>query len=184
MSLSRWRQYLNNELIPGFENSLKVVEPKVLDIGKSTSWNYKPFFPDSHFIVSDINPNSGADIIDDITDTTFDPNSFDGVIFNGVFEQIKSDIGAEGVYTFDNEGLIRDALDNIRKILQKGGLLLFGAPGLYFPRYGKDRDTGRRLLSVKQGIDLVRKAFKIVEVKAFYNNNDGLEYVYIIGIKR
>ena len=51
MKVSRWRKYLNDVLIPNFENSLGVVEAKVLDIGQSTTWDYRPFFHNSEFII-------------------------------------------------------------------------------------------------------------------------------------
>ena len=177
MIISKWRKYLNDVLIPNFENKIfenkiGVKKAEVLDIGQSTTWDYKPFFTNSEFIVSDINENCGRDVvIDDIRETKFEPNSFDGIIFNGVYEQIKLNIG-EGA-----KKSIFNVFENIEKILKKDGLLLFGAPGVAFPRYGKDRDTGRRLFHVSQAIGLIIP-LRVLEVKTFYSEK-GLQYIYI-----
>ena len=175
MKTSEWRRYLNTIILPSFENRLICRKPRVLDIGKSRHWDYRHFFPKSEFIVSDIDESLNPDVVDDIRNTEFESNSFDGVIFNGVYEQIKTEIGI-GINSIFNVS------ENLEKILKKDGLLLFGAPGSAFPRYGEDRDTGKRISGVIQAIDLITP-LKVLEVKAFYNEK-GLQYIYIIAIKK
>lgn len=184
MEVSKWRKYLNKNIYPRLEAMIK--KGKVLDIGKSGFWNYNIFFPNCQYIVSDNNKNLKPDweyVVDDISCSKFKDEEFDMVIFNGVFEQIKTEIKTDDLYICNGEMIMTRAFNEMRRILKKGGIIICGFPGDAFPRYGKDRDVGRRIKDVEHGFSWLSFFHNIIETKAFYDKGR-LQYLYIIAQKK
>ncbi len=183
MKVSKWREFLNQVIIPRLEDMIPK-GGKVLDVGKSGFWNYKVDFKNSEYIISDIDEKLEPDVVDDITCSKFKNDEFDMVIFNGVFEQIKGYIKmVDDLYVSEREGVIIEAFKGMRRILKKDGILVCGLPGNGFLRYGKDRDVGRRISGFYNGLEWVRYFCHILETKAFYSKGR-LQYLYIIGQKK
>ncbi len=163
--MSKQREYLNNKIIPYLEKTYLTNGGNVLDIGKSTSWSYRAFFPKSNFLQSDTDEKLNPDFVDDICCSMFASEHWDMILFNGVFEQVKGDIN--------------DAFSELYWILKKDGILVCGMTGFSFPKYGDGHtDTGRRIATIEEALCFLRK-FQILDFKAFYEGN-ALKYIYLI----
>lgn len=181
MKVSKWREHLNKRIYPHLEEMIG--KGKVLDIGKSGFWDYRIYFPNSEYIISDRDTRLKPDVIDNIACSKFKDGEFDMVIFNGVFEQVEGNIKTDDLYISKREGVMIRVFNEMRRILKKDGILVCGLPGNGFPRYGKDRDVGRRISDFHNGLEWVYYFCHILETKAFYNKGR-LQYLYIIGQKK
>jgi SAM-dependent methyltransferase len=89
---SKGREYLNRKLMPYFASFFKNGD-RILFVGRHPKWDYSIFFNGPHkqceYIVSDIDKETNPDVIDDITQSKFETNSFDGVIIIGIFDSFK-----------------------------------------------------------------------------------------------
>lgn len=95
---TRGREYLNRKLMPHFASFFKDGD-KVLFVGRHPLWDYSPFFNSParqcEYIVSDIDDGyqPTADVIDNIGESKFATDNFDGVILVGVFDSLKNTTG-------------------------------------------------------------------------------------------
>lgn len=181
MKVSRWRKYLNKEIYPRLEEMIG--RGKVLDIGKSGFWDYRLYFPNSEYIISDRDTELKPDVMDNIACSKFKDGEFDMVIFNGVFEQVEGNIKTDDLYISRREGVMTRVFDQMKRILKRKGIIVCGLPGDGFPRYGKDRDRGRRIKDFYGGLAWVNCFCDILETKAFYDKGR-LQYLFIIGQKK
>ena len=131
----------------------KNVIGSVLDIGKSKFWDYSDT-PYSYKSL-DINESLNPDLVTDICDNTLCSGSFDFILCNGMYE-----------FVSDPQKMV----DEVYRILDKGGTAIFGFVGKDYKPYKKNRNF------YEDNIDF--KEFKILEKKDFNN-----KYHYIICTK-
>lgn len=123
--VSSQRKFLNEELLPKWREKMG---NNVIDVGKSTTWDYRPAFPESvRFRTLDRDSSLSPGIVCDIeTSSTDTEQEATGVLCNGVYEQCGDPTALEA---------------GLRGLTAHGGILIFGAPGR-MPFYG-ERDKWR-----------------------------------------
>jgi len=201
MEISKQREWLNDYLF-NLSNEVKYKDVKILHIGKSKTWDYRSMFTNGHskdkakcqFIESDIDYSLRPQVLDDICNSKFKDNEFDYVIFNGVFEQIRSKGGVgfinkktgikNGISSIETRKLVRQALKEIYRILKSGGVLIAGITGIAYPVYGDGTtDTGLRTTPDEFTDKYMRGVWVKDELIKFYRDNEneaGLQYFYLI----
>lgn len=152
-NISEQRRFLNEFLIAECRPSSGLV----YDIGKSQTWDYRPFFPSCNYKTVDRDLALRPDILHDMERRPLDPQA-GFIFFNGVFEQCD-----------DPWAIMR----NIRASLLPGGTLLAGIANTKMPLYG-ERDRWR---ITRAGIDIY---FKSYTIKHLYELP---EYFYAIAEK-
>jgi len=123
----------------------KNVNGLVLDIGKSRFWDYSDT-PYSYKSL-DINESLNPDLVTDICDNTLCSGSFDFILCNEMYE-----------FVSDPQKMV----DEVYRILDKGGTAIFGFVGKDYKPYKKNWNF------YENNIDF--KKFKIMEKKSFDNN--------------
>lgn len=89
---------------------------KVLDVGKSTHWDYG-------FPTIDINPKLNPTFVDNIEKTNFKDEEFDTILCNGMYELVKRP-----------QKMIYEVL----RITKRNGWVIFGFVGRNYKPYCKD----------------------------------------------
>jgi len=143
--LSEHREWFNNFL----ENLSKGFDGNVLDIGKSTEWDYSRLFKDYKTI--DVLPKIQPDIVGDFCEYPFD-EYFDLILCIGIFEQ------------FRGSGTFEKMINKIKGLLAKDGIAIFGCPGKDFPCRNQV-DSGKR--TNLNELTKLLSGFKIVSFKTF-----------------
>ena len=117
---SRGREFINRVLMPHFASFFRDSD-RVLYVGKQPLWDYSVFFNGPHkqaeFITSDIEPTVEPDVVDNMADSQFATDSFDGVILIGLFDSMKG----EGTTA-------KKIVAEVHRVLRPGGRL-FAAVG-------------------------------------------------------
>jgi len=89
---SKGREYINRKLMKHFASFFKDGD-KILFVGKHPLWDYSVFFNGPHkqceYVISDIEPEMEPDVVDDITQSKFGSNEFDGIIIIGLFDSYR-----------------------------------------------------------------------------------------------
>ena len=117
---SLWRKFLNDVLMP---STAPTMGKFVIDVGKTLTWDYRPYFKPGVYTTLDRNPETKPHILLDLEKDTVPDRivkAATGVICNGVYEQCS------------DPSLLRIGLE---KISAKDSIILFGAPCL-MPLYG------------------------------------------------
>lgn len=151
---TKQREFLEDELIPKF-SKLFDEEDFVVNIGAGQH-PYKERF-NCKYLTADIKDRSAMESWA-VEDIPYKEETFDGILFNGVFERV------------DDPML---AMSEIWRVLKKGGYVLFGAPGLRF-EWSVDRDRWR--LS-PGGAKFVVKDFEVLES---HNIGNGVYHFFIL----
>lgn len=147
MQPSEHRRYLNEVLLPKWAAQFSP-DQLVYDIGKSTTWDYRPYFKCQYMTV-DRNEDLKPDLVRDVEKIRLVPQA-DGILFNGVFEQCD-----------DPLAIIR----NLRHSLKEGGRILCGLAGIGMVEYGP-KDRWR---ITQAGVQIYMREFKINEVFSFHS---------------
>ena len=118
---SKGRELINRVLMPRFAQNFKDGD-RILSVGKHPLWDYSVFFNGPHkqceYIVSDIEPEIEPDVVDNIAESQFDDNSFNGVIAIGLYDSLKG------------EGVTPEKVTaGITRILKPGGRLFVALTG-------------------------------------------------------
>lgn len=118
---SKGREFINRELMPHFASFFHDGD-RILYVGKQPFWDYSVFFNGPHkqaeFITSDIEESVGPDVVDNICDSQFETDSFDGVILIGIFDSLKG----EGRSS-------KKVISETHRILKPGGRLFAAVDG-------------------------------------------------------
>ncbi len=123
------------------------VRGRVLDLGAGMA-KYKPILIKNatDYIACDVKKNENIDMICDVTNLTFSPESFDTVISTQVFEHV------------DNPFIV---VREIKKVLKIGGKVIITAPFM-FPFHADPKDNFR---FSREGLEEIFKSagFEIVD---------------------
>ena len=143
---TKGREFISKQLIPRFAKRFKTGD-RVLFVGKHWFWDYSPFFSNTiiqcDYKTLDIRKDKEPDILDDITNSKVESNSFDGVMYVGM----------------DNIGIDNaKAIEHIHRILKPGGRLFISLSA------GGDRPLGSNLLGNLEKV----KAFVVDEICIVY----------------
>ena len=118
---SKGRELINRVLMLHFA-SFFCDGDRVLYVGKQVIWDYSVFFNGPHkqveFVTSDIEPAMEPDVVDNICDSQFETDSFDGVILIGIFDSLKG----EGHSS-------KKVISETHRILKPGGRLFAAIDG-------------------------------------------------------
>jgi SAM-dependent methyltransferase len=144
---------------PGIRDSYEqrvATKPKVLDIGgrNHTSNSARRLRllgagTSTRIIATDVIPDYGPDLLDDITNTTIQPNSFDGIYCDAVLEHVTD---------------YQMAISNIHSILRPGGEAFLYVP--FFFQFHDKMDYHRFTIS-----ELARMVSGFSEAKIFVPGN-------------
>lgn len=145
-TISEHRKFLNDTLISRWAYEFNKNQ-LVYDIGKSTTWDYKPHFK-CNFKTIDRNNNLGPDIHADLEYLISAIVPADGLILNGVFEQCENPWAL---------------MNGVQLILKKGGKILVGLASIGMQPYGES-DKWR---VTKDGALAYMKGFKILSLYTF-----------------
>lgn len=156
-TISEHRKFLNDTLLPKWAGQFHE-DDFVYDIGKSITWNYKPYFECKYRTVDrykSLKPDIHMDL-ETVEPLNFFTNHVGGILFNGVFEQC------------DNPFKV---MNGIKCLLKNDGLILAGLASNGMEPYGES-DKWR---VTKDGAIAYMKDFKILEIHEFP------AYIYILG---
>lgn len=124
---TRGREYFNRVLVPHFAEFFKDGD-RILSVGVHPVWDYSTFFnspaKQCEYIRTDIQPEMDPDIVDNIGQSQFPDNHFDGIILVGVYDSLINTTGDK-------------VTAEVHRILKPGGRVLIawsGTPnGIYSP---------------------------------------------------
>jgi hypothetical protein len=134
----------------------------VLDVGKSSSWDYQSLFSKFDYKTVDILPDTRPDIIADMEHPADHVPSADALICNGVTEQCNNPF---------------DLIRGVRSVMRPNGLILFGVISTAYPVY-LSRDYFRfTVAGFKKVIAL--NNLQIIDYTPVLRN-DAVSYIYAI----
>jgi len=131
------RKFLENYLLPKLD-----IKGKVLFIGVREYCHYEHYLTEGQWITLDIDDKVDPNIVGDVCNMDLPDDSFDWVIFNGVFEYLENPLLA---------------ISEIWRVIRPGGYLLFGAPYTTL-----DSDGGLWRVT-PAGVKVYLNNFKIIE---------------------
>lgn len=118
---SKGREFINKVLMSHFATFFQDGD-RVLYVGKQAIWDYSVFFNGPHkqveFITSDIEASAEPDVVDNICDSQFETDSFDGMILIGIFDSLKGEDRSS-----------KKVISETHRILKPGGRLFAAIDG-------------------------------------------------------
>ena len=160
---SKNRQYFHEFALPNFIKILPSAA-RVIDLGKSQSWGdyYRELFKNFTYLTVDIQEKVNPDICENFEETKIYPETIDGVIAMGIWEQTPNPF---------------KLVESIEKVLRPGGILLAGITSVGYPVYSTDLTR----FTPKGGLNLL-KNFTILESETIMVD-DVPEYLFYIARK-
>lgn len=142
-----------------FIEDFSLTTQDVLFVGVNRQWetHYRNLF-EKYFTI-DIRPETNPDLIDNIEHSKLPDDRFDGVIVVGVWELLNID----------------KTMGEVKRLLKKGGRLLFGFPGIGF-------SNPNRVFSVREVVAFIEQHLNIEKLEVIYYKSE-LSF-YILGVAR
>lgn len=155
------RILINTKTMPIFSSFFNE-NSRILSVGvnKSWDWFYKSLFKGKYETL-DIKPDTEPDIVSDITNSGLGDELYDGVSFIGMYEFINNKILA---------------INEIYRVLRKGGYLLACVPGESF----SSKDWYRGSLVKLSEIPFIFDKFRILEIHVSYYKSNLPYYINLI----